>query len=221
MSWDPVWEKIFNERPVWGEYPPEELVRFISTNYYSVPKRSDIKILEIGCGPGGGPSWYIAREGFAFYGIDGSATAIEKAKKRFEREGLHGEFVVGDIAKLPWPNETFDCVVDVVSLQCNSEEGTRDILREVYRVLKPGGKQFSLTAKAGCWGDGSGTRIDNTSYKDVEEGPFRNMGVIRFATKESLESLYSDFNNLEIDYSVRSVNREKNTMIFWITSCTK
>lgn len=221
MGWDPVWEKIFTERAEWGKYPPEELVRFIAVNYYAVPARKSVKILEIGCGPGGGPSWYIAREGFSFSGIDGSATAIDKARKRFAAEGLQGEFVVGELSKLPWPDETFDCVVDVACLQHNSEESAKGIIREILRVLKHGGKLFSLTCKQGCWGDGSGIRIDETSIKDVQEGPFANMGITRFATKESLEALYSDFRNISLEYSIRSMNGGRKEISNWIVICEK
>lgn len=221
MTWDPVWEKIFRERATWGYYPPEELIRFIAKNYYSVPNREDIKILEVGCGPGGGPSWYIAREEFSYYGIDGSQTAIEKAKSRFLKEGLKGEFVKSDLNNLPWPDNTFDCIIDIACLQCNCEADTEILVKEIYRVLKHKGNHFSLTSKSGCWGDGLGTQIDDTSYKNVTEGPFSNMGIIRFATRESLKNIYSKFKNLEFNYSIRSMNNGKNEISNWIFTCEK
>lgn len=220
MSWDPVWEKIFSEKE-WGKYPPEELVRFIAGNYYSVANRSSVRFLELGCGPGSGPSWFIAREGFSYTGIDGAPTAIAKAKQRFAREGLQAEFILGDFHQLPWAEGTFDCVIDVASLQHNSEQETYRALQETHRVLKTGGWHFSLISKTGCWGDGSGIRIDRTSFKDVTEGLFANMGVIRFATKESLEQMYSNFKNLQFEYSIRSINNCKHEMSNWIVTCQK
>lgn len=50
MVWDPVWEDIFLKHS-WGKYPAEDLIRFIARNFYSVPSRSEINILEVGCGP--------------------------------------------------------------------------------------------------------------------------------------------------------------------------
>jgi hypothetical protein len=49
--WDPGWDNIFSKKK-WGKYPPEELVRFVGRNYFSVPDRSSISFLEIGCGGG-------------------------------------------------------------------------------------------------------------------------------------------------------------------------
>lgn len=223
MSWDPKWEEVFRHKQSWGLYPPEDLIRFMARHYYRVPDRGAVRVLELGCGPGGGPSWFLAREGFSFHGIDGSPTAIERARERFAREGLSGDFRIGDISTLAWEAEYFDCVVDVACLQHNSEAGTATILREVHRVLKPGGRHFSFTAKAGSWGDGKGTPVDGTSYTQVTEGPYwdMGMGLIRFATKESLAGLYGAFTDVSLEYSVRSYDRERHALTHWILECRR
>lgn len=220
MTWDPVWEDIFRSR-AWGRYPQEDVVRFVARAFYGVPDRSAVRILEIGCGPGSGASWFVAREGFRAAGIDASATAIEKSRSRFAAEGLTGEFVQGDVSALPWPDGTFDAVLDVVCLACNTEAETRAILREVHRVLVPGGRHFSLTPKAGCWGDGTGTRLDPTTVDAVAEGPFAGLGKTRFATAASLEALYADFHDLELEYTVRSAERGTREVTHWLVTCRR
>jgi SAM-dependent methyltransferase len=221
QTWHPVWEEIFLERSSWGNYPPEELVRFVAGHYYDSVPRMGVGFLDIGCGPGAGPSWYLAREGFCLCGIDGSPTAIARAKVRFEDAGLNGEFSVGDLAMLPWPDAYFDCVIDVACLQHNSEADAESIMQEVYRVLRPGGRHFSLTAMHGCWGDGSGPRVDATSFTDLTEGPFASMGVVRFATEAHLEQLYRRFRDLNLEHSVRTVRGCKFEIANWIVTCTK
>lgn len=221
MSWDPIWEQIFRGRDSWGYYPPEELIRFVAARYYKAVPRSSVSFLEIGCGPGAGPSWYLAREGFRYAGIDGSATAVERARARFAREGLDGAFEVGDFAKLPWPSGTFDCVIDVAALQCNDESSTAIILGEVHRVLKAGGRHFSLTAKGGSWGDGTGQRVDATTRREPTAGPYVGMGAIRFASAESLRDLYAAYGELEINYSVRSVADGAHEIGHWVVTCMR
>ena len=56
---DRAWEEIFRSRE-WGKYPPEHLVRFIAGNFYGVPNRGAVGLLEIGCGPGAN-AWFMAR----------------------------------------------------------------------------------------------------------------------------------------------------------------
>lgn len=220
MTWDPVWERVFASRD-WGRYPQEEVVRFIARSFYAVPDRSQVRVLELGCGPGSGASWFAAREGFSLAGIDGSATAIEKARARFAAEGLQGEFVEGDVTQLPWPDGRFDVVLDVGCLTCNTEAETAVILAEVFRVLKPGGRHFSLTPKAGCWGDGTGRALDATTWFDVGEGPFTALGKTRFATEDSLRQLYARFVDLTLEYSIQSAQNRTREIAHWTLTCRK
>jgi SAM-dependent methyltransferase len=221
MAWDPVWERIFRERARWGRYPAEELVRFMAAYYYDAPDRSLVRVLEVGCGPGSGASWFVAREGFSLSGIDASRTAIEKSRQRFAEEGITGDFRQGDIAVLPWPDASFDAVLDFACLCCNTEAETAVIIREIHRVLKPGGRHFSITPKAGCWGDDALARLDATTLASATQGPFRDLGKIRFATRESLERLYAGFGELRLGYSIRSAEGTDEEISHWVVACRK
>jgi ubiquinone/menaquinone biosynthesis C-methylase UbiE len=220
VAWDEVWERVFRERE-WGRYPQEEVVRFVARNFYRAPERSAVSMLEIGCGPGSGTSWLVAREGFRLTGIDASPTAIARARKRFAEEGLAGEFVVGPVDRLPFPDASFDAALDVVCLACNAEEEARAIVGEVHRVLKPGGLHFSLTPRSGCWGDGTGERIDATTLREVREGPFAGLGKTRFATRESLAALYREFRELTLEHMACSAENGAREITHWIVTCRK
>src|ERR1022692_4131077 len=112
---DEVWEQLFSSQE-WGKYPPEHVIRFIARNFYRSANRKAVKILEVGCGPGAN-LWFMAKEGFDVYGIDGSTSAIRYAGERLCREGLSVNLMVGDFcARLPWPESLFDGVLENVSL---------------------------------------------------------------------------------------------------------
>ena len=218
MAWDPLWETVFRSR-AWGRYPSEELVRFIARNYYAVPDRSTVHMLDLGCGPGSGTSWYVAREGYALSGIDASPTAIAKARERLASEGLAGDFHVGEIDRLPWSDGVFDVVIDNACLTCNSEVDAAAMVNEIHRVLKAGGRHFSITPTAGCWGDGTGERVDATTRRDVTEGPFAGLGNTRFATIESLRRLYAGFGELQVEYTKRSEQAQQREVSHWVVTC--
>jgi len=186
--WDSSWEKIYKSRE-WGRYPPEELVRFAARNFYSAD-RSKVKFLDIGCGTGAA-AWFLAREGFTVFGVDGSETAIKIAKERFAKENLAGEFKVGDIVKLDYPNNFFDCVVDVSALQHNTPENIKNILQECKRVLKPGGKIFSIML------------CDKTKF-NKKQNPSEGTGYTHMSTEKEVKSFFSSFNDVVIDVSERT-----------------
>src|SRR5664280_2125454 len=80
------WDKLFGAR-AWGQYPSEELIRFVARNFFKVSDRRAVRILEIGCGPGAN-IWFMAREGYSASAIDGSATAIKQLTARLVRENI-------------------------------------------------------------------------------------------------------------------------------------
>lgn len=84
MAWDPLWERVFSSQS-WGNYPGEDFIRFVANNFYQNLNRGQVRILEVGCGPGAN-LWFMAREGFSVYGVDGSQTAIALAKSRLDLE---------------------------------------------------------------------------------------------------------------------------------------
>lgn len=188
-SWDQVWEKVFQENS-WGKYPSESLIRFIASNFYK-SKRSEIKILEIGCGTGAN-IWYISREGFSAYGIDGSKTGIEIAKNRLEIENLKANLKVGDILNLPYEDNFFDAVIDVECLYANNFENTKIILKEISRVLKTEGLLYSRTFSNQQYIGKEYDKISNLEFNNIMEGPLRGKGFVRLSSSESINSLFDD-----------------------------
>jgi ubiquinone/menaquinone biosynthesis C-methylase UbiE len=220
-SWDSAWEKVFQERE-WGKYPPEELIRFVARNFYKAPDRTSIKILDIGCGTGA-CTWYLAREGFSAYGIDGSKTAIAISIRMLEMEALKAEFVVGDLIQLPYPDGFFDGVIDVAAIECNKIANVKEIFAQVYRALRPGGKFFSIAIKTGSYGYGEGDEIERNTFTNVRVGPHKGQGIIHFFTEREIRHLLNlnQFKNIEIEWSARTLNNQKNKIIHWIVTTQK
>lgn len=141
-AFDPIWEEqIYGQGRHLNRYPYDAVVSFVYRHCPRATPRSEIQILEVGCGAGNN-LWFAAREGFSVTGIDGSASAIAYAKRRFADEGLSGELMVGDFARLSFDDERFDLLIDRAALTCAGHSRTRAALAECARVLKPGGKMF-------------------------------------------------------------------------------
>lgn len=221
MVWDKVWERVF-ESQEWGKYPNEELIRFIARNFYKAKDRKIIKILEVGCGPGAN-LWYLAREGFCVYGIDGSITAIKKAKNQLNSEvkDWSGDLRVGDIITVPFDEQFFDAVVDVECLCCNSIEDLGKILSEIKRTLKPKGMFFSLTFAKGCWGDGTGKKVGYNAYY-VTEGPMKGKCFTRFTSKEDIKECYGkNFEIISFYQTIRYFPDIDKKIKEWVIECQK
>ncbi len=109
----------------------------------------DDAVLAVGFGPGVGVAALTARlTAGTVGGIDPSSTMVELAVRRNRAavEGGRVRLVVADAASIPWPDGSFGAVVAVNSLQFWDPLDVS--LREVARVLAPGGVLVTLTH---CW----------------------------------------------------------------------
>ncbi len=183
------WEQIFSQKE-WGKYPPLELVRFIAKNFYAKVKRDEIKILELGSGPGAN-LWYLAREGFSVYGIEGSQTACDQALLRLKQEGIDynlKQIISGDYLDMldSYPNNFFDAIIDIESIYCNSFEKSQQVITKSFDKLKPEGKFFSITFANKEWI----TDMKDTEYHAIEHSDLS--GYFRYTTKDDIEKLYKN-----------------------------
>jgi len=218
-TWDPVWESIFRGKE-WGKYPPEHVVRFVARSFAGAADRRKVRLLEIGCGPGANV-WFMAREGFSVSGIDGSPTAIDRAKQRLESEGLAADLRVGDFGQLPWPDSFFDGVIENVSLYSNPRAAIERALAEVYRVLRPGAHFLSSFFSDRTWGYGTGNMIEPDGFVDLREGPMAGAGFCLFLSRDRVGDLFSEFTDLGVERISRTLNGEQQLIEQLVITCRK
>ena len=99
----------------------------------------DAKLLDVGCGTG-----WVADHFPNYTGLDGSSDAVRIARAKGRN------VLLGDVtAPLPFPDESFDGVV----LKDVLEHLTEPVctVREVFRVLRRGGKVFASAPDAQRW----------------------------------------------------------------------
>jgi ubiquinone/menaquinone biosynthesis C-methylase UbiE len=94
------------------------------------------RVLDVSCGAGGGAS-YIVRtlHPTSYTGLDLNPASIDLCRTRHNLPGL--DFVQGDAENLPFPDQSFDAVINVEA--SHQYPHFRRFLAEVARVLRPGG----------------------------------------------------------------------------------
>lgn len=107
--------------------------------------RRDDEVLEIGFGGGGALARLLSATSGRVAGVELSAPMLRRARRRFRRELEHGrlELREASVAALPFDDATFDRVVTVNTIYFWPDHA--DGLREIARVLKPGGRVVIAT----------------------------------------------------------------------------
>lgn len=107
--------------------------------------RPGLRILDAGCGRGE-TALALARAGAQVAGIDYSETAVELTREMLAEIQPDADLRIGSVTELPWPDATFDRVQFSDVIEHLDPEQTVPALRELRRVLKPGGYVLVHTA---------------------------------------------------------------------------
>ena len=144
-----------------------------------------LRVLEIGCGLGTDGAGF-ARAGARYTGVDLTEAAVSLARRRFELEGLPGEFRVADAEALPFADGAFDLVYSHGVLHHTPD--TERAVREVRRVLRPGGRAVVMLYHR----DSYNYRVNIRLFRRLGAGLLRNEAGLRLAhrlTGEPVDSL--------------------------------
>jgi ubiquinone/menaquinone biosynthesis C-methylase UbiE len=106
--------------------------------------RPGLRILDAGCGRGE-VLLACARRGAEVAGVDYSEAAVEITRETLS-EFPGADVRVGDVTALPWPDDSFDRVQFSDVIEHLDPPQTIPALRELHRVLRPGGYLLVHTA---------------------------------------------------------------------------
>lgn len=162
--------------------PEDQAERYCLQLYHVVASQAVLagrRLLEVGSGRGGGTSYVHRRLGPSeTVGVDLAAGAVRFCKKAYR--GVAGlSFRQADAAALPFPDGSFDAVLNV-----ESSHGYPDVeafYRQVHRVLRPGGD--FLYTDYGRVAKPAAERMERAGFVQIET---------RDITDNVLESLRGD-----------------------------
>ena len=134
---------------------------------------------------------------------------------------------VGNMVNLPFKQNYFEAIVDVVSVQHLTFTEHADCFQEVYRCLKRGGKYFSyhLGENSISYTHGGGKLIDkNTIDTILDKGkPLSGCGQTCFLSRNDYYNLLDaeEFRNIIIDKVIRSYNNQEFNIEYLVVKAEK
>lgn len=132
------WNEAFKKKGKIFLEPQENMTEVVKL----FKKKGVKKVLDFGCGTGR-HLVYLAKNKFDVYGIDIAEEGIGQSKKWLKKEGLKANLKIGSMyEKLPYKDNYFDAIVSIQALHHERIVNVRKAIKEVERVLKPGGLVF-------------------------------------------------------------------------------
>jgi ubiquinone/menaquinone biosynthesis C-methylase UbiE len=156
------------------------------------------RVLDLGCGTGAGTlTAKRAQPGIEIIGLDPDEKALARARGKAERERLAIRFEQGFGDALPFGDACFDRVLSSFMFHHLESEQKPGVLREVRRVLRPGGRLHLLDF--GGAGHGLGAFLArlvhreeslNANTHDAITSIMRDAGFVDASETEQRSSLF-------------------------------
>ena len=127
-----VWDRIAGEWEEFKRIPSGKSKEFLDSCIGNV----------LDLGGGSGRHLTKIKDG-KYYLQDISSEMVKLAGKKAEKLGIEFEGVHGSMDKIPFSDEFFDYAISISALHCvEGEDVRRKAVKELFRVLKKGGKAY-------------------------------------------------------------------------------
>jgi SAM-dependent methyltransferase len=148
------------------------IIQLAALRAFGAPAPAGIRILDAPCGDGALAAT-LRRAGYAAYGVDIGASGARLLGPAYQDANLNG--------RLPFDDTSFDVVFSIEGIE-HLEDRYRYV-RELHRVLKPGGTLIlttpnivSLRSRVRFFGSGFYHR-DSRPLREAERNPFHHIAL--------------------------------------------
>ncbi|MEA3430567.1 MAG: class I SAM-dependent methyltransferase [Nanoarchaeota archaeon] len=188
-----TWDDIFKSKGKVFYKPHKEVYEAIK-----LMKKEGVKtVLDLGSGSGR-HTILLANEGFDVYAVDNSESGLKQTRKWLKELKLKA--VVKNAScyrEFPYKNNFFDAVISVQVIHHAKLEDIIKCIKEIERVLKPGGIIFVTVTRNKMKGRASKVKLIAPRTYVMLDGPEK--GVPHYIyTKALLKKYFNNFKILDI-----------------------
>jgi len=182
-----IWRSLYEQGKNDLIYPNDVLVRIGSKH---IDKTKHKRILDFGFGTGAN-LLHFAKQGFEMSGIEISEHAIKTTIDRLNSEGKRGDLKLArQDGIIDFPDNYFDIVIAWQVLCYNDWSSLTQTVKELVRVLRPGGKFIGATTAPGDITQLLSEPLDTGTYKS--KVPSQEGCIVIIPEKSMLTDIFKD-----------------------------
>jgi len=168
------------------------------------------RVLEVAPGPGYLAIELAKRGTYHVVGLDISTTFVEIAQTKAKEAGVAVEFRHGNASNMPFEADSFDCIICRAAFKNFTEP--LQALREMHRVLKPGGKALIIDLRGDASPEDISTYVNNLGLSRINtlmtQWAFKQFLLKNAYTSAEIRQLVSQTNFARCDIREDTVGME-------------
>ncbi|HWE84345.1 MAG TPA: class I SAM-dependent methyltransferase [Terracidiphilus sp.] len=171
-------------------------------------------VLEVAPGPGYFSIELAKRGTYAITGLDLSRTFVELAGRNAAKAGVQARFMQGSASNMPLPRDTFDFLLCRAAFKNFARPV--EALKEMQRVLKPGGRGVIIDLKGNASADEIAREVDRMGLtwfnRIMTKLAFRTMLLKRAYTQPQFEAMLA-----EVSFAKAEIQESNMGLEIWMT----
>lgn len=210
------WDWVIGANKYWEE-PSAEVYPLLS----HWRNQGFSRMLDLGCGIGR-HSFLFAKNGFTVDAFDLSEEGVVRIKQIAAEEQLPITTQVGDMVSLPYPDDTFDCLIAYNVIYHTDEVGIKKTIDEIHRVLKNSGEALIT------FNSQNNSAFTDPANKHVSEHVLfktnkpQEVGIPHYyAQKKDIPELLSDLKIIKFSYKEEYWDNEYNNCHYYVLASNK
>jgi tRNAThr (cytosine32-N3)-methyltransferase len=166
-------------------------------------------VLEVGVGTGKTLSAILLEKPKSVFAFDFSSEALKHCRHAF-KGFKEVSFVKADVLDLPFEKDFFDVAVVYYVLDNMLEAGRKKAVRELHRVLKPGGVLLFEDFAVGDFRETTSKRIGMPESHTL----LKKKGLLcHYFTKAEVKGLFKEFKSVEVSGKERAPIRNRSHLV--------
>ena len=200
------WDRLYRGNKHFLKWPSEHVVRWAA----GIDGKGKTA-LDIGCGAGRHLP-VLWETGAEVYGIDASPEAVAYCQTEW---GMMTAIEVGDMTAIPHSDNMFDLALAYAVFYYGPQELHIGAIREMHRVLKPGGQAFVVVRS-----ERDTRRTAEPLEEEATMGDESGM-TLNFVEEEDIEHLYRSFTDVRWELTETTRHGRQWLDSDWLIAVTK
>jgi ubiquinone/menaquinone biosynthesis C-methylase UbiE len=214
------WDRLHDNPRFRPLYPNDHVVRFLIANHNFAGACGRPRCLDIGTGTG--RHMKLASElGLTSYGVDISLSGLKHTSARLLNAGIPPFLAAASMREIPFADQSFNLMISYgvfyYGMRCDMDQA----IREVYRLLVPGGKAFIVLRTTNDYRFGKGEKLElNTFRLNIPDTNELNT-VQHFLTAEDIPVRFSGYTAVSFEKTETTSGGRLRLDSDWLIIATK